>query len=93
MIVEQLYDALMDAGVSKEKALAASAAVADFQEAMRDIKVGFADVKVNFAGLKSDFADLKTKFEEVKSVQRLHSWMLTTTVGMLIALMFKVFSK
>lgn len=86
MIVEQLYDALIEAGASEAKAREAAKAVADFQDAMRDVKVGFADVKTNFA-------DLKSRFEEVKSTQRLHSWMLTTSVAMMIAVLFKVFSK
>jgi hypothetical protein len=54
MIIEELYDALIEAGASPDKARAAAKAVADFHQDINDIK----------------------------SVQRLHSWML----GWIIAL-------
>ena len=63
MLIEELYDALLEAGASEQKARLAARTV----------------------------ADLDTRVTEISSTLRLHSWMLTTILAMLIAIMFKVF--
>ena len=37
--------------------------------------------------------DLKGDIADLRSTQRLHSWMLSTTVALLLVILFKVFSK
>jgi len=71
MLIEELYDALLEAGASQEKARLASRTVATFEERI--------------------FA-LKTDMTDIRGILRLHSWMLGTTIAMLMAIMFKVFS-
>lgn len=72
MIIEQLYDALIEGGTSEQKARDAARAVADFHNAVHELRLDNS---------------------EIKSTQRLHSWMLSTTVALLIVILFKVFSK
>ena len=72
MLIEELYDALLDAGASHEKARQAARAVATYDERIFE--------------LKSDMTD-------IRGILRLHSWMLGTTIALLIAIMFKVFSQ
>lgn len=71
MLIEELYDALIEAGASEEKARAASRAIASYE---------------------SRFAKMDNDFIEIRGTLRLHSWMLTTAIAMLVALLFKVFS-
>jgi hypothetical protein len=65
MIIEELYDALIEAGASADKARSASRAVADFEKTIGDIK----------------------------STIKLHSWILSFNTALLVAVLFKVFSK
>ena len=64
MIIEELYDALKEAGASDEKARAAARAIAHYE----------------------------TEIGDIRSMLRLHSWMLGTLIAMSIAILFRVFS-
>jgi hypothetical protein len=72
MLIEELYDALLEAGASQEKARSAARVMATYDERIFE--------------LKSDMTD-------IHGILRLHSWMLGTTIALLIAIMFKVFSR
>src|SRR2546427_2762603 len=82
MIVEELYDALIEAGASEEKARAASRAIADMQG--------------HFANIERDISRLDPKVTEFRSYVegtfQLYKWLLGTVLGFIIALFFKVFS-
>ena len=82
MIVEELYDALIEAGASEEKARAASRAIADMQG--------------HFSNIERDIARLDQKITEFRSYVegtfQLYKWLLGTVLGFIIALFFKVFS-
>ena len=64
MIIEEIYDALLEAGASEAKARAAARAIARYESEMSDIR----------------------------SILRLHSWMLGTLIALNIAILFRVFS-
>jgi hypothetical protein len=72
MLIEELYDALLEAGASPEKARQAARAVATYDERI---------------------LELKSSNTDIRGILRLHSWMLGTTIALLIAIMFKVFSQ
>jgi hypothetical protein len=82
MILEELYDALIEAGASVEKAKAASRAVADMEK--------------QFAILRQEISDLRShvdqRFTQIDGTLRLHNWMLGTILAFLLALFFKAFS-
>ena len=86
MIVEELYDALIEAGASEEKARAASRAMANMEG--------------NFAGIQKEISEFRSdvdrRFSELRSYAegmfRLHNWMLGTILALLVAVFFKVFS-
>ena len=82
MIVEELYDALIAAGASEEKARAASRAVADMEE--------------HFAKIERDISEFRSyvdqRFTRVEGTLQLHNWMLGTILAFIIALFFKVFT-
>ena len=82
MIVEELYDALIEAGASESKARAASRALADME--------------THFAKIREDISRLDQKVEhlelKVDGTFRLHNWMLGTILAFLVAVFFKVFS-
>jgi hypothetical protein len=61
LMIEELYDALINAGANDDKARAAARAVARFD---------------------ADIADLK-------SLLRLHSWMLGALIGLVVAVLFR----
>ena len=65
MLVEELYDALIEAGASEDKARSAARAVAQWDRAISDI-----NAKLN-----------------------LHSWILGFNTAMLVAVLFRVFSR
>ena len=65
MLIEELYDALKEAGASEEKAKAAARAIATYEN----------------------------QFADIRGILKLHSWILSTNTAMLVALLFKVFSK
>jgi predicted nucleic acid-binding Zn-ribbon protein len=81
MIVEELYDALIEAGASDTKARAASRAIADME--------------THFAKLREDISRVDQKIErlelKVDGTFRLHNWMLGTILAFVIALFFKQF--
>jgi hypothetical protein len=83
MMVEELYDALIEAGASEEKARAASRAVADMEK-------HFGDVEKDILSLRSH---VDRGFADLRGILRLHNWMLGTILAFLVAVFFKVFSK
>ena len=86
MIVEELYDALIEAGASEEKARAAS-------RAMADMHGYFADIRKDISELRSEFrAEISELRSDVQGRLRLHEWMLGTILAFLVAILFKVFS-
>ena len=87
MIVEELYDALIEAGASEEKARAASRAMANMEG--------------HFAGIRTEISEFRSdvdrRFSEFRSYTegmfRLYNWMLGTILAFLVAIFFKVFSR
>src|SRR5437867_5000583 len=86
MLLEELYDALIEAGASEEKARAASRAMANMEG--------------HFAGIRKEITDFRSdvdrRFSELRSYTegmfRLHNWMLATILAFVVALFFKEFS-
>lgn len=72
MMIEELYDALIEAGASENKARAASRALADYDK--------------RFTGVEKELMD-------IRGTLKLHGWMLATHTAMLVALLFKAFSR
>jgi hypothetical protein len=70
MIIEEVYDALVDAGASEDKARSAARAIASYE---------------------NRFAIMQNEFTEIRGILRLHSWMLTTILALLVAIVFRVF--
>ena len=105
MIVEELYDALIEAGASQEKARAASRAVADMEGHFAKIEKGLSelrsDVGHEILALRSHVdheitalrSDMNQGFTDIRGTLRLHNWMLGTGLALLIAVFFKVFSR
>lgn len=80
MIVEELYDALIEASASEEKARAASRAVADMER--------------HFINLEQKISDLRSYIDAaIRGTLRLHNWMLGTILAFLLAVFFKVFNR
>ena len=83
MIVEELYDALIEAGASEEKARAASRALADMEG--------------HFTTIRNDISRLDQKISELRTHMDgtflLHNWILGTILAFIIALFFKEFSR
>jgi hypothetical protein len=105
MIVEELYDALIEAGASEAKARAASRAVADMEGQFTQIR---SDISHLDQKLRNDISHLDQKldqkiselrsyvdqrFTQVDGTLRLHNWMLGTILAFLVAVFFKVFSR
>lgn len=82
MLVEELYDALIEAGATEEKARAAS-------RAMADMNGHFTDLRRDISELRSEISELRS---DVDGRLRLHDWMLGTILAFLIAIFFKVFT-
>jgi len=105
MIVEELYDALIEAGASQEKARAASRAVADMEGHFAKIEKGLSelrsDVGHEILALRSHVdheitalrSNMNQGFTDIRGTLRLHNWMLGTGLALLIAVFFKVFSR
>src|SRR5213594_3017246 len=104
MILEELYDALIEAGASEEKARAASRAIADMeghfakiesdisrldQKVERDISRLDQKIEMQVSELRSH---VDQRFTNVEGSLRLHNWMLGTILGFIVAVFFKVFS-
>ena len=93
MIVEELYDALIDAGASEEKARAASRAIADMQGHFTDIRTDISELR---SEVRRDMSDVRRDVSELRSEiegrLRLHDWMLGTILAFLVTIFFKVFS-
>ena len=104
MIVEELYDALIEAGASEAKARAASRAVADMEGQFTQIRNDISRLDQKLDQKISEFrADVDRRFSEFRSyvdqrftqvdgTLRLHNWMLGTILAFLVAVFFKVFS-
>ena len=133
MLIEELYDALIEAGASEAKAKAAARAIADYETRFGGIEkelggfrsavekefAGFrSDVDKRFTELRSEFAALRSdvdkefagfhsntdkkfgelqayvdkEFTDIRGTLKLHNWMLATNIGLLVAILFKVFS-
>jgi len=104
MIVEELYDALIEAGASQEKAKAASRAVADMEGHFANIQkdIGGLDRRVSeldgkISELDGKISELDGKISALRSEFegnfRLHNWMLATNLAFIVAVFFKVFSR
>jgi len=72
MIIEELYDALVEAGASDEKARAAARAI---------------------AGHEQRFAQMENHLIRIEGTLQLHNWMLGTILALLIAVLFRVFTR
>jgi hypothetical protein len=73
MIIEQLYDALLEAGASESKAREASRAVADFRETIHQIQLETIRTRTD---LTTEIHQLRGEFHELRSTVRLQTWML-----------------
>ena len=108
MIVEELYDALIEAGASEEKARAASRAIADMQGHFTKIEADIQklDQKIerNIQRLEQKISEFRSeverrfsyvdqRFTQIDGTLRLHNWMLGTILAFLVAVFFKVFSR
>jgi hypothetical protein len=89
MIVEELYDALIEAGASEAKARAASRAIADMEGQFTQIRSDISRLDQRISELQS-YVD--QRFTQVDGTLRLHNWMLGTILAFLVAVFFKVFS-
>src|SRR5207247_1383425 len=104
MLIEELYDALIEAGASEGKAKAAARAIADYETRFGGIERelgGFRSaVEKEFAGFRSNtdkkFCELRAyvdkEFTDIRGTLKLHNWMLATNIGLLVAILLKVFS-
>jgi len=94
MIVEELYDALIEAGASEEKARAASRAMANMEGHFAGIRNKISDFR---SEVGRSFSDVDRRFSEFRAytegVFRLHNWMLGTILAFVVALFFKEFSR
>src|SRR5438034_5795809 len=104
MLLEELYDALIEAGASEEKARVASRAIADMEGHFAKIE---SDISRLDQKIETDISRLDQKIEmqvselrshvdqrftNVEGTLRLHNWMLGTILGFIVAVFFKVFS-
>jgi hypothetical protein len=87
MIVEELYDALIEAGASEEKARAASRAMADMHGHFENIQK---DISLLDQKIDREISEFRS---EVNGTLQLHNWMLGTILAFLVAVFFKVFSR
>src|SRR5262245_53727387 len=100
MIVEELYDALIEAGASQEKARAASRAVADMEGHFAKIERDISGLERKITELRSHVdqeisrlrSDMNQGFTEIRGTFRLHNWMMGTTLAFVVAVFFKMFS-
>ena len=94
MIVEELYDALIEAGASEEKARAASRAMANMEGYFAGIRHEISDFR---SEVDRRFSDVDRRISDLRSYSegmfRLHSWMLGTILALIVALFFKEFSR
>ena len=57
-----------------------------------DLAINISPPSGAIAGYESRFAKMENDFIEIRGTLQLDSWMLTTAIAMLVALLFKVFS-
>ena len=101
MMLEELYDALIEAGASQEKARAASRAIADMEGHFANIERGISDLQhameQSISRLEQKIDQLRSyagqRFTEVNGTLKLHNWMLGTMLAFIIAMFFKMFSR
>jgi capsule polysaccharide export protein KpsE/RkpR len=90
MIIEQLYDALLEAGASEAKAREASRAVADFETKLTAVLPELKQPEV----WKSLIHAVEARLQDVQSDVRLLKWVVIGfNTPMLAAILFKIFSK
>ena len=66
MINKELYDALLEANVSDEKATAAARSLVSGKEDTADLKVRLASVEESRSATKQDIADIKEDISNMK---------------------------
>ena len=68
MLIEELYDALIEAGASEAKAKAAARAIADYEKRFGGIERELASLRSEFRTEFTEFrSDVETKFLELRS--------------------------
>src|SRR6266702_4737663 len=68
MLIEELYDALIEAGASEAKAKAAARAIADYEKRFGGIERELASLRSEFRTEFTEFrSDIETKFLEFRS--------------------------
>ena len=68
MLIEELYDALIEAGASEAKAKAAARAIADYEKRFGGIERELASLRSEFRTELTEFrSDVETKFLELRS--------------------------
>ena len=101
MIVEELYDALIEAGASEAKARAAPRAIADMEGHFADIRKDISGIQNEISQFRSDvdrrFSELRSyvdqRFTQIDGTLRLHNWMLATNLAFVVAVFFKLLSR
>ena len=103
-MVDELYDALIEAGASAEKAKAASRAVADMEKHFANLDQKISELRSHVdqriselrSHIDQKISELRSHvdqgFTEIRGTLRLHNWMLGSILAFLVAIFFKVFS-
>ncbi|MGR6035347.1 MAG: hypothetical protein ACU4EQ_03325 [Candidatus Nitrosoglobus sp.] len=74
VIIQEIYTAFKEAGVSEETATNAAKSIANYEDKFNEIEKRFNKVDLQIM--------------EVKGILRLHQWMLGFLVAMMIAVLF-----
>ena len=90
MMIEEVYDALIESGASQEKARAAARAIAAYDKQFTEIDKEILSFR---SEVSREFAHVQQEFADVRGTLKLHNWMIATNTAMLIALLFRVFSR
>jgi chromosome segregation ATPase len=94
MIVEELYDALIEAGASEAKARAASRAIADMEAHFAKIRDDISRLDQKISELRLELRSyVDQRFTQIDGTLRLHNWMLGTILAFVVALFLKQFSR
>ena len=104
MLIEELYDALIEAGATEAKAKAAArASIGSLQNwaptSIRDLANSIptstgnlqSSVSMSIDDLQSSGRMLK-EFTDIRGSLKLHNWMLATNIALLTAILLKMFS-
>lgn len=68
-MLSEIYDALVEAGASQEKARAAAEAVAEYRE-------GFIRIESSIGGLRAEMGSLRTEMTSLRSDLMTNRWIL-----------------